>query len=48
MSAGPVAAVTVAKSDVGPPEDPWSKFCASSEIVSAAAVKGMAHQLRSS
>jgi hypothetical protein len=40
--AGPVAAATVAKGDVGAPEDPWSKFCAGGEIASAAAAKGVA------
>jgi hypothetical protein len=37
-----VAAATVAKGDVGAPEDPWSKFCAGGEIASAAAAKGVA------
>jgi hypothetical protein len=41
-SAGPVAAATVAKGDVGALEDPWSKFCAGGEIASAAAAKGVA------
>jgi hypothetical protein len=41
-SAGPVAAATVAKGDVGALEDPWSKFFAGGEIASAAAANGVA------
>jgi hypothetical protein len=36
MAAAPAAATTEAK---GASQDPWSKFCASGEITSAAAVK---------
>jgi hypothetical protein len=37
-----MAATTMAKGDMGAPEDPWSKFCAGGEIASAAAAKGVA------
>jgi hypothetical protein len=37
-----VAAATVAKGDMGAPEDPWSKFCTGGEIASAATAKGVA------
>jgi hypothetical protein len=48
MSAGPVAATTGAKGDTGASEDPWSKFCASGEIVSTAAAMAWPPQSHSS
>jgi hypothetical protein len=39
MSASPAA---VARGDMGSSQDPWSKFCSSGEIASAAAGKDMA------
>ena len=42
VSTSPVATTTEARGDVGSSEDPWSKFCASGEIASAAAAKGVA------
>jgi hypothetical protein len=40
--AGPMAAATVVKGDVGAPEDPWSKFCAGGEIASVVVTKDVA------
>jgi hypothetical protein len=42
VSAGLVAAATVAKGDVVSSEDPWSKFCTGGKIASAAATKDVA------